>query len=133
MTLIWVKIKKNIFAILGFAFCYIIPLVIFGSVVNYTRDITFWTKFTIWAYLALGVFVVIVLKKIRERVIVMPHSAKRGILLSVFTLLTWLFLFGLVYGMSIIGDALIEYWCYVGVSLLIGRIFYILDEIVKST
>ena len=132
MISLWDKFKKNIYSLFGFIFCYIVPLIILGTVVNYTRDITFWTRFTIWAYLAVAIFVVILLKKLRERVLIMPHSAKRGILLSIFTLLYWVFLFGLIYGLSIVGNSLIQYWCYVGICLLVGRVFYILDEISKS-
>ena len=70
--------------------------------------------------------------KLKAKVKSMPHSIKRGVLLSIFTLVFWLILFGAFWFVGSFSDKLINYWIVVGVCFLIGRFFYILDENKKS-
>lgn len=123
MKSLWAKCKENIFAILGFICTCVIPLLLFGMLGSFTKT-GFWAKFTIWFYIALAIFAIIVVTKLKAKVKSMPHSIKRGLFLSVFTLVFWFI------GSFI--NKLITYWIVVGIFFLIGRFFYILDENMKS-
>ena len=131
MKSLWAKLKENIFAILGFICTCVIPLLLFGMLGSFTKT-GFWAKFTIWFYIALVIFAIIVATKLKAKVKSMPHSIKRGVLLSIFTLVFWLILFGAFWFVGGFINKLITYWVVVGIFFLIGRFFYILDENMKS-
>ena len=131
MKSLWAKCKENIFAILGFIFTSVIPLLLFGMFGSFTKT-GFWAKFTIWFYIALTIFAIIVATKLKSKVKSLPHSIKRGLLLSVFTFVFWGLLFGAFLFIGNFIDKLITYWVAVGICFVIGRFFYILDESKKS-
>lgn len=124
-------LKHNICGLIGFTLCYIVPLIVFGTIVKYT-NVANGIYIAFWGYVALIIAGIIVWKKLKEKVLQMKHSALRGILLSIFSFISWGLVFGLIYFMMLAGVKLYNYWLSVGACLLLGRIFYILNEISKT-
>ena len=118
---------KNIFATLGFLFQYCIPLLLFGSVIPYTHD-GIRAGLTTMGYVAIFVFVYICGKKIKEKVVALPKSTHRGLILSLFPVLTW-FLVNLSVDwiVGFISD-FAQYWEKILIFIIIGRLFYIIHE-----
>ena len=115
------------FSFLGFVFEYVIPLLLFGGVIPYTHEGVA-AGLTKMGYIAIIVFLLIVGKKIKEKLLTREKSLPRGAILSVFPIAFWLVInFGIEWVVGFI-DSLSLYWDRIILFIVLGRLFYTAEE-----
>lgn len=118
---------KRLLLCLGFTFEYILPILLFGGVVPYTRD-TVEAGLTKAGYIALALIALILIRKAKEKIITLPKSLARGAVLSLFPLIVWVVVnVGLSWCLSAI-ESLCLYWDRILLFVVLGRVFYIMEE-----
>lgn len=112
---------------IGFLFQYIAPIALFGFVVPYYHG-TLQSGLTSFGYLALIVAALVIGSKLKKTTKTFPKGFIRGILLAGFPLIGWAIV-------SLVADYLlafitlfVRYWDKTLIFILIGRIFYLIDE-----
>lgn len=121
------KKTSILFRALGFTFEIILPILLFGLVVPYYHG-TLEAGLTGFGYLALIVLALVVGSKIKKGVEKLPKSLFRGIILAIFPLVGWLIV---AIGADYLGRfmlSFISFWDKTLAFVLIGRIFYLIDE-----
>lgn len=121
------KIKHLLLPCIGFLFQYIIPTILFGNVIPFTHGAVR-AGLTASGYIAFGVLAFILIKKIKEWLHGKPKSLTRGIILSLFPIAIWLIVNIGLNAVERFLASFIGYWHYVIIFIIIGRMFYILDE-----
>lgn len=123
------RIYSHILSVIGFIFQYIVPIVLFGNVIPYTHE-SLEAGLTVMGYIAIAVLILILSGKLKEKLHHMHKGLVRALLLSLFPIAYWLIVkIGVNYLLSLF-VALAQYWGYIIIFILIGRLFYILGEIV---
>ncbi len=123
------KIYSNIFSAVGFIFQYIIPIILFGNVIPYTHE-SLAAGLTVMGYIAVAAIVLIISGKIKDKLSRLPKGLIRGALLSIFPLAYWFIVkIGINYILNLF-IALAEYWGYLIIFIVIGRLFYIISELI---
>jgi hypothetical protein len=123
------RIYSHILSVIGFIFQYIVPIVLFGNVIPYTHE-SLEAGLTVMGYIAIAVLILILSGKLKEKLQHMHKGLVRALLLSLFPIAYWLIVkIGINYLLSLF-VALTQYWGYIIIFILIGRLFYILGEIV---
>lgn len=123
------RIYSHILSVIGFLFQYIVPIVLFGNVIPYTHE-SLEAGLTVMGYIAIAVLILILSGKLKEKLQHMHKGLVRALLLSLFPIAYWLIVkIGINYLLSLF-VALTQYWGYIIIFILIGRLFYILGEIV---
>ena len=118
------KIYSHILSSIGFIFQYIIPILLFGNVIPYTRE----AGLTLVGYLAILTIVLIASGKLRGKLHEMPKGLVRALLLSLFPIVYWLVVkIGINYILSLF-VSLAQYWGYVIIFIFLGRLFYVIGE-----
>lgn len=126
------KWLKYAFYTLGFAFQYVIPLLLFGGVVPYTHD-GIRAGLTGMGYIAIIIFCLIVGKKIKEKLLQRPKSLLRGIFLSLFPIAMWLIVnIGLGWIIGFV-DEISLYWDKIILFIVLGRLFYTIEEAIVGS
>lgn len=123
------RIYSHILSGIGFIFQYIIPIVLFGNVIPYTHE-SLEAGLTVMGYLALVIFILIVSGKLKERLHDMHKGLVRALLLSLFPIAYWIIVKIGINSLLNLFMALAQYWGYIILFILIGRLFYVLSEIV---
>lgn len=121
------KWLKYAFYILGFAFQYCIPLLLFGGVIPYTHE-NLSAGLTGMGYIAIIIFGLIIGKKIKEKLLQRPKTLLRGIFLSLFPIAMWLIVnlcLGWIVGFV---DEISLYWDKIIPFIVLGRLFYTIEE-----
>lgn len=114
---------------IGFIFQYIVPIVLFGNVIPYTHE-SLGAGLTVMGYIAVAIIVIIVSGKLKDKLHGMKKGLVRASLLSLFPIAYWLIIkIGINYLLNLF-VALANYWGYVIIFILLGRLFYIISEIV---
>ena len=123
------KVWSNILSSIGFIFQYIVPIVLFGNVIPYTHE-SLEAGLTVMGYIAIAIIVIIISGKLKDKLHGMPKSLVRASLLSLFPITYWLIVkIGINYLLNLF-VALAGYWGYLIIFIIIGRLFYILSEII---
>ena len=117
----------TLFSCVGFIIQYIVPLLLFGTVVPYTHD-GVQKGLTVMGYIAVGILAYIISKKVKEWLLQKPKSFKRALALSVFPVVWWLIIFLCLGWTSSFMLTFSNYWDKVIIFIIIGRGFYILSE-----
>jgi hypothetical protein len=123
------KKLSTLFSFIGFMVQYVAPLILFGDIIPYVRDHV-GVSLTWMGYIAIGIFLFFVSKRLKEKVLEKPKSIIRAVLLSIFPIVWWLILF---IGMSWISTLFLKvatYWKNIIYFIIIGRGFYIAAEAV---
>jgi FtsH-binding integral membrane protein len=121
------KWLRYAFSALGFTFQYIIPLILFSNVIPYTQE-GIAEGLTGMGYIAIGVLVVILIKKLKEKLLNRPKSLSRGLILSIFPIGIW---FIINFALEWVNGFLVSmtlYWDKIIIFICIGRLFYTLEE-----
>ncbi len=126
-----IKIKHLLLPCCGFVFQYIIPIILFGNVIPFTHGVVK-AGLTAGGYIALGILVFIIINKAKEYLHSKPKSLTRGIILSLFPVAIWLILNIGLSSLQRFINSFINYWHYVIIFIVIGRIFYIVDEAISE-
>ena len=125
------KWLKFAFSILGFTFQYILPILFFGGVIPYTHDGK-QAGLTSMGYIALMVVIIVFYDQIRKFVLSQPKSLVRALVLSAFPIFIW-FVINMCLGWIVNTiDALVLYWDRVILFIVLGRIFYTIEETMSS-
>ena len=123
------KVYSNILSCIGFIFQYIVPIVLFGNVIPYTHE-SLEAGLTVMGYIAIATIVLILSGKLKDRLHEMPKGLVRAFLLSLFPVASWVIVkIGINYLVNLC-IALAQYWGYIIVFILIGRLFYIISEMI---
>ena len=123
------KVWSNILSSIGFIFQYIIPIVLFGNVIPYTHE-SLEAGLTAMGYIAVAITVIIISGKLKGKLHEMPKGLVRALLLSLFPIAYWLIVkIGVNYLLNLF-VAIANYWGYLIIFIIIGRLFYIISEIV---
>ena len=123
------KKLANLFAFLGFAIQYVVPILLFGDIVPFiTTKEAVGKCLTGMGYVAVALVLSFALKKVKEWILMKPKSIKRAIILSIPAVVWW----GAIFlGLNFITDAIVKftsYWEYVIIFILLGRGCYIISE-----
>ena len=120
------KVWSYILSGIGFIFQYIIPIFLFGNVLPYWRE----AGVTVMGYIAIAIIALIICGKLKGKLHEMPKGLVRASLLSLFPIAFWLIVkIGVNYLLNLAVD-LAQYWGYVIIFIIIGRLFYIISEII---
>lgn len=123
------KVYSNILSIVGFIFQYVVPIVLFGNVIPYTHE-SLEAGLTVMGYLAIAIIVLILSGKLKNKLHEMHKGLVRALLLSLFPVAYWLIVkIGINYLLNLF-IALAQYWGYIIVFILIGRLFYVISELI---
>ena len=118
------KIYSYILSSIGFIFQYIIPIMLFGNVIPYTRE----AGLTFVGYIAIVIIILIASGKLRGRLHEMPKGLVRALWLSLFPIAYWFIIkIGIDYIMKLF-VSLANYWGYVIIFIFLGRLFYVIGE-----
>lgn len=123
------KIYSYILSAVGFIFQYIIPILLFGNVIPYTHE-SLEAGLTVMGYIAIAITTVIISGKLKEKLHSMKKGLVRALLLSLFPVAYWLIAkIGINYILNLF-IALARYWGYIIIFIVIGRLFYVISELV---
>jgi hypothetical protein len=126
-----VKKLPTVFNILGFLIQFVVPIALFGNVIPYTHD-GIKAGLTGMGYIACGVLLFIVSKKLKEWILQRPKSVWRGVILSVFPVVWWLIIFLCLGWISQFLLSFSQYWDKVIIFIVVGRVFYVVSEILSE-
>lgn len=121
------KYWKYILLLFGFLFQYIMPIVVFGMVIPYTHG-TMEAGITGAGIVALAIICIILCNKLKDTLKTQPKCTFRGIILSLFPIGIWCVLGIGVDKVAKFFFTLIDYWWFALIFIIIGRIFYIIEE-----
>lgn len=121
------KALRIILLILGFIFQIIMPIVIFGMVIPYYHG-ELGSGLTGAGIIALVVLAIILTNKLKTTLKEQPKSVFRGIILSIFPIAIWCVLGIGVDKVAHFFITLVDYWWTALIFIIIGRIFYIVEE-----
>lgn len=125
------KIYSNILSAIGFIFQYIIPIILFGNVIPYTRE-SVSAGLTAMGYIAAAIIILIISGKLKNKIHEFPKGLKRALCLSVFPVAYWFIAkIGIDYLLSFF-TALSKYWGYVIIFIIVGRMFCVMSELVTE-
>jgi MFS family permease len=103
--------------------------VLFGNVIPYTHE-SLEAGLTVMGYIAFAIIVIIVSGKLKDKLHGMRKGLVRAILLSLFPIAYWIIAkIGINYILNLF-IALAQYWGYMIIFIVIGRLFYIISELV---
>lgn len=121
------KKLATFFSIAGFSIQYVLPIVLFGELVPYTKE-GFGRCLTGMGYVAVALILFFASKKFKEWVLQKPKSLSRGLLLSIFPIVWWA---AILIGLNFLGTVVMElatYWSAVIIFIVLGRGCYVVSE-----
>lgn len=125
------KHLARIFAALGFAFQFIIPVALLSTIAALTKGET---KAGLSAVGTIGLCVIVIalLGKLKDKIYLMKNQAVKQAFLSVSPVVVWVAVYlGIRYFSATVGD-LTSYWLKVAPCIVLGRVLYILSGIFKN-
>ena len=123
------KIYSYILSTIGFIFQYIIPIILFGNVIPYTHE-SLEAGLTVMGYIAIAIIIIIISGKLKDKLHGMKKGLVRALLLSLFPVSYWIIAkIGINYILNLF-IALARYWGYLIIFIVIGRLLYIISELV---
>ena len=116
----------------GIIFTWVIPIIMLNEIIALAENVKAGFKLT-WIGAIVAVVVILALrKKIYALIHKMKHGWVRGVLLTLYKAVGYAFLLIILWGISKISTKLYTWWLYSGISMLIGAIFYIMDEVLQT-
>lgn len=125
------KKLATLFQFVGFVIQYLVPVIIFGDIVPYTKE-SVGKCLTGMGYIAIALLLFFVAKKFKEWLLQKPKSIKRALILSVFPIVWWL---AIMLGLDFISAFVLKfsnYWGSVIIFILLGRGCYVVSEALSS-
>lgn len=121
------KKLATVFQLVGFIVQYLIPIILFGDIVPYTKD-GIGKCLTGMGYVAIGLVLFFCIKKLKEWLLQRPKSLKRALILSVFPVVVWL---AIMLGLDFLSEFILKisnYWDKVIIFIVLGRTSYAISE-----
>ena len=123
------KIYSFILSTIGSIFQYAIPIILFGNVIPYTHE-SLEAGLTVMGYIAIAITAIIISGKLKNKLNSMKKGLVRALLLSLFPVVYWFVAkIGINYILNLF-SALAQYWGYIIIFILLGRLFYIISELI---
>ena len=120
------------FNLAGFIIQYLLPIILFGDVVPYTKE-GLGRCLTGMGYIAVGLVLFFCFKKLKEWLLERPKCITRALILSIFPIVWWVaILFGLDF-LSTFVLKISNYWDKVIIFILLGRGCYVVSEALSNT
>lgn len=126
------KKLATLFNFVGFAIQYLLPIILFGDVVPYTKE-GLGRCLTGMGYIAIALVLYFCCKKFKEWLLQKPKSIKRALVLSIFPIVWWLAIFLGLDFLSAFVLKLSNYWDKVILFILLGRGCYVVSEALSNT
>lgn len=126
------KKLATLFNFLGFDIQYLLPIILFGDVVPYTKE-GLGRCLTGMGYIAVGLVLFFCFKKFKEWLLQRPKSIKRALVLSIFPIVWW---FAIFLGLDVLSAFVIKlsvYWDKVILFIILGRGCYVVSEALANT
>lgn len=113
----------------GFVFMWIVPIILLNETVALTKEVSAGVKAT-WVTFVLIFFLLLAFRKYVYGLIVrLKHGLLRGILKILHKGVLYGLFLGVLWGVQYFVDKLFNWCIYSGIAMLIGAIFYIIDEV----
>lgn len=126
------KKLSTLFQFVGFIVQYIIPIVLFGDIVPYTKE-GIGKCLSGMGYVAVGLALYFLIKKLKEWILQKPKSLKRALILSVFPIVIWL---AVMLGLDFLSAFILKlsnYWDKVILFIVLGRVCYTISEVLYQS
>lgn len=125
-------VKRRSFLFIGIIFTWVIPIIMLNEQIALVENVEAHLKLT-WLGSIVGVIVLLKMRKqIYAKIYKLKQGWLRGVLMTLYRAVNYGFLLLVLWGLSTFSGKLYTWWLYSGISMLIGAIFYIADEIVIS-
>ena len=127
------KLKLLAFALyaVGFTFQYTIPLIIFGTILPYTREDA-GKAITTVGILALCVLMIVIIRRIKKRVIEWKRGLPRALVLACFKIAPIVFITVFMRWLEPLALSIIAYWYRMLALFGVGILFDILAEFTEA-
>ena len=117
--------------VVSLVFIWVIPIIMLNEYVALTEtNIAF--KITFMGCLVIFVIFLAMRKKIYAFIHKQPHGLTRGVLLCVHKAITYGLALGILWAISYFSGKFFHWWLLCGISILIGLVFIIVDEILAA-
>lgn len=126
------KKLATLFQFVGFTIQYLLPIIIFGDIVPYTKE-SVGRCLTGMGYVAIALVLYFIAKKFKEWLLQKPKSIKRALILSIFPIVWWVAIF---IGLDFVSGFLqtfSNYWDKVILFIVLGRGCYVVSEALVNT
>lgn len=126
------KKLATLFQFVGFTIQYLLPIIIFGDIVPYTKE-SVGRCLTGMGYVAIALVLYFIAKKFKEWLLQKPKSIKRALILSIFPIVWWAAIF---IGLDFVSGFLqtfSNYWDKVILFIVLGRGCYVVSEALVNT
>ena len=121
------KLSTVIFRAAGFFIQTLSPILLFCVVIPYTHG-TLKGGLTGAGIFAILLISILIMKKSKAFFLTQKKSFVRGIVLSIYPIVTWLLVLVCIKYVDSFIDRLLSYWRYVILFIIVGRLFYMMDE-----
>lgn len=117
---------------IGIIFTWVIPIIMLNEQVALIENVQAHLKLT-WLGAIVAIVVLLkVRKQIYAKIYQLKHSWLRGVCLTLYRAVSYGLILLVLYGVTMFGSKLLKWWLYSGISIAIGAVFYIVDEIIRS-
>jgi len=118
--------------VIGIIFVWVIPIIMLNEQIALVENVQAHLKIT-WLGAIVAIIVLLkVRKQIYAKIYQLKHSWLRGVLLTLYRAVGYGLFLLVLYGLGMFALKLFKWWLYSGISIAIGSIFYIIDEIIRS-
>lgn len=117
---------------IGIIFTWVIPIFMLNESIALVENVEAHLKLTFLGAIVAVVVVLALRKKIYALIYKLKRGVLRGILLTLYRAVGYGLLLAILWGLSVFSTKLYTWWLYSGISMLIGAIFYIVDEIITA-
>lgn len=117
---------------IGIIFVWVIPIIMLNEQIALAENVEAHLKIT-WLGAIVAVIVLLKMRKqIYAKIYQLKHGWLRGVLLTLYRAVSYGFLLLILWGLSFFATKIYYWWLYSGISILIGSVFYIIDEIIQA-
>lgn len=127
----WSYCKVRWAYLISIAFVWVVPIIMLNEYIALAEtNIAF--KLTFAGCLTILVIFLALRKKIYAYIHKKPHGVTRGVLLCIHKGVTYGLFLGVLWAINAFSNKLFDWWLLSGLSILIGVVFIIIDEIIIS-
>lgn len=112
---------------IGFIIQYIVPVFLFSDVIPFIVENPK-NSVTAIGYIGLAFIALFIWKKVKEKILQLPKSWWRALILSIPSLLVWLGVWFVIGGVTEFIVKLGNYWGSVLIFIIVGRVFCVVSE-----
>lgn len=117
---------------IGIIFTWVIPIIMLNEQIALIENVQAHLKLT-WLGAIVAIVVLLkVRKQIYAKIYQLKHSWLRGVCLTLYRAVSYGLILLVLYGVTLFGSKLLKWWLCSGISIAIGAVFYIVDEIIRS-